>query len=156
MAFVNRLTAILNGFGTGLQNDTLYRSQGISLSTTAIQTNTLSGFSPTLSKGYIRVKIYGAGGTAPTLLALNVNVSDGTTFVMVYGNSPVVATAIVMSTTVAAGSPYTNGGSNTNPGGEEYLIPFEVDINCTQLSILTTLGGTTPTAKMDVEINGTV
>jgi hypothetical protein len=231
MAFVNRLNAVFPGMGNPVQNDTLLLKQNIALSTTGQQTNSLTGITPTLSKGYVRVKVFAAGGTAPTLLNLIVNVTDGTTFVNVGFFAPVVAiapafslvaggtvigasngaittgTAILTSvsnpftpamvgsaisvTTAGAGattlyttilsyqsagqvtlavnagatatvgvmtltSSYGNGGTNTALAGIDFLIPFEVDINVNQVSVLTTLGGTTPTAQMDLEVAGTI
>lgn len=156
MTFVNRVPNVLPGFGTPIQNDTLQLSSNVSLSTTSAQTNTLSGITPTFSKGYVRVKIYGGGGTTPALSLLQVVVSDGTTFVGIFYQSPVVATNIVLGTGAAAGSPYTNAGVlGTSVGGYDALIPFEVDINCTQISVITTLSGTTPTAKLDFEVSAT-
>lgn len=227
MAFTSRLLTVTPGFGTSLQNDALQLKQAIALSTTGAQTNTLSGILA-FSKGYARVKIYGGGGTSPTLLNLQIVVSDGTTFVNVFFFSPVVATAPALSVTPAgtviggangtitsgaailtsASNPFTtamvgsaislsnagaggtvlyttilsfqsagqvtlaanagatsttavmtltgaygNGGTlGTNLGGLDFCIPFEVDTNCTQISFLTTLGGTSPTAIMDVEV----
>ena len=152
MSFVNRLAAILNGFGTGIQNDTLFLSAGNSLSTTNAQTTTLSGLTPTLSKGLVRLKFYGAGGTTPVVNVVQVIVTDGTTYVTIF----VGAAYPTMSTVSATGSPYTNGGSNSAVGGVDIVIPFEVDINCTAVAVLTTLTGTNPTAKLDVEVQGTV
>jgi hypothetical protein len=150
MAWVNRVLSILPGFGAPIQNDTLFQSVGNSLSTTGQQTVSLTGLSPTISKGYVRVKIYGGGGTSPLVASGYVILSDGTTFVQIHN-----VNGQVLSTTAATGSPYTNGGANTTPGGIDSVIPFVVDINVSQVSVLTTMTGTSPTAKMDLEISGT-
>ena len=157
MAFTNRLPTIVPSFGSPFQNDTLFLTAGVSLSTTGAVTNSLTGLTPTISRGYVRVKIYGAGGTSPTVVLLDIVLTDGTTFVVVFRYNP--TTPLVMSTTAASGSPYTNGGSLSAglvvPGGLDFLVPFLVDINVNQLSVDITLGGTTPTAKLDLEISGT-
>jgi hypothetical protein len=230
MAWAQRLLKILPGFGSPIQNDLLFQSVGTALSTTSVQTTSLAGLTPTISAGYVRVKIYGATGTSPTLLKLLVILSDGTNFVNVAQLIPVVASAPVLSivpggTVIGAGdgaitsglkvltavsapflptmvgdaisvstagtgatilyttiatynspssvtlataagatatagvmtltSDYGNGGSNTNPGGFDFVTPFLVDINVSQCSVQTTLGGTSPTALLDVEISGT-
>lgn len=150
MAWVNRVLKILPGFGSPVQNDTLFQAVGLSLSTTGQQTNSLTGLTPTLSAGYVRIKIYGGGGTSPLVSSGYVVVSDGATFVQIRN-----VTGQVLSTTAATGSPYTNGGSNTALGGIDEIIAFVVDISVSQVSVLTTLTGTSPTAKMDMEISGT-
>jgi hypothetical protein len=152
-AFVQRLTS-LPWLGVPFQNDTLQLSTGISLSTTGAQTNSLTGITPTFTRGAVRVKIYGAGGTTPTIIMCQVVVTDGTTFVGIGTVNP--TTALALSTSASSGSPYTNSGNITSSvitgGGYDWLFPFCVDINCNQVSILTTLGGTTPTAKLDFEV----
>lgn len=229
MTFINRLTAIMPSFGTPVQNDSLFLKQTNALSGTSQQTVSLTGLTPTISKGYVRVKIYAAGGTSPTLLGLLIVLSDGTTFVNVYTTIPVIASAPAFSltpggtqlatngaitsgaavltsasnpftpsmvgsaiavTTAGSGAtilyttilsyqsagqvtlaanagatatagtvtltgPYGNGGTNTALGGVDIVVPFEVDISVSQCSVLTTMGGTTPTATQDVEISGT-
>ena len=85
MSWVNRLFSVVPGFGNPFVNDVLYQSVGTALTTS--NTVTLSGFAPTISKGYIRMKIYGAQ-TSPTVTKLQATLSDGTQFVTVYYNSP--------------------------------------------------------------------
>lgn len=231
MTFINRLNAVVPSMGTPIQNDTLLLKQGTALSGNTQQTTSLSSISPTLSKGFVRVKLYGAGGTSPTLTSLVVNVTDGTTFVCVYWNNSETALAPAPSitpagttiasadghitasakaltsagalftpamvgqpisisnsgtggaaqyTTIAAyvsttavttadaavsttttatvklTSSYGNGGSDTAPGGIDVLIEFETDLNANAIDVLTTLGGTTPTALLDIEAAGTI
>jgi hypothetical protein len=79
VAFVNRLARIVPGFGTPQSNDTNQLSAGVSLSTTGQQTNSLTAISPTMTAGYLRIKIYTGGGTSPTLIDLLVQVTDATT-----------------------------------------------------------------------------
>lgn len=156
MSFVNRLPTVVPGFGSPLQNDVLFLTQNVSIAAAGPTTFSLTGLTPTISRGYIRVKIYGAAGTTPTIVLVDVVVTDGTTFVIVGRINP--ATAIPLSTTAAAGSPYTNGGTLAaglaTPGGIDFLFPFLVDINVNQVSVDITLGGTTPTGKLDLEVSG--
>ena len=231
MAFLQRLINIMPSMGSPIQNDAAQVKTSIALSTTSAQTNTLSGISPTFTKGYVRVKVGQGGGTAPTLLNLQVVVSDGTTFVLIGAFTPVVATAPLLSLVAggtviggangsitsgaailtSASAPFTpamvgsaislsnagvggilfyttilsytsatsvtlanNAGATTTTavmtltstygnagvlatsvGGVDFVFPFCQDLACTQISFLTTLGGTTPLAQMDVEVSAT-
>lgn len=153
MSFVNRVPTIVPGFGSPLQNDTLFLTQNVSLTAGPVNTS-LAGLTPTISRGYVRVKIYGAGGTTPAVSLMDVVIADGTTFVVLLHYSP--AAALTMSTVAASGSPYTNGGSASPavPGGMEWLIPFLIDINASQVTVNITMTGTSPTAKLDLEVSG--
>jgi hypothetical protein len=238
MAFQKSIARLLPGFGSPVKNDTLFLSLANALSGTTQAQVSLTGFSPTISVGYVRVKLYQFGGTSPTLLSLIVNVDDGTSVVCIYLNDPVVATVpgnsvtpggtqlvtngamtsaskvlttatantftpamvgdtisvskagntggtLPLYTTIASYQSgtqvtlaaatlqtggttgatvtllanYSNSGTSTagslSESGYDFLIPFIVDINVTELDINYTLGGTTPTALMDVEISGT-
>lgn len=153
MAFVNSVKTIVPSFGSPFANDTLFLATAVALSTTGSQTKTLSGLSPTVSRGYVRVKIYGAGGTTPAIVSVQVIVSDGTTFVLIGLVNP--TTAIALGLVAVTGGAYGNAGIlGTSVGGMDFLFPFIVDISCTQFSVITTLSGTTPTASMDVELSG--
>jgi hypothetical protein len=106
-----------------------------------------------VSRGYVRVKIYGGGGTTPALVLMQVVVSDGTTFVLIGQVNP--TTAIALGTVAVTGGAYGNAGVlGTSVGGVDFLYPFIVDISCSQFSVITTLSGTSPTASMDVEMSG--
>ena len=155
MTFINRLPTVVPGFGSPMQNDTLFLSQGVSISAAGPTNFALGTFVPAISRGYIRVKIYGAAGTTPALVLADVVVTDGTTYVVVARINP--TTALPFSVTAAAGSPYTNGGAIGPPvaaGGLDMIIPFLVDISCTTASVNITLSGTGPTAKLDLEASG--
>jgi hypothetical protein len=102
MSFVNRLLSMVNGPGIPLQNDSLFLSQGNSLTTT--NTTSLTGLTPTISKGLIRVKVY-QGLTSPTLTALACYLSDGVDFVCVY----TWAGTVTLSATPAGTALATNG-----------------------------------------------
>lgn len=134
MAFTNRLLLIVPGFGTPIQNDTLFLKTAVSLTTTGEQTNSLTGLTPAIKSGWIRIKVYTGGGTSPTLTSVRISVTDGTTTEWIAEVSP--ATAY----TLAANNQIT------------LSFPFLSELAVTQVNVLTTLGGTTPTASLDIEV----
>jgi hypothetical protein len=152
MAWTQRLPKLVPGLGSPFQNDTLFQSVATALTGTSAQTTSLTGLTPTVSCGYVRVKIYGGGGTSPLVTVLSLFVTDGTTYVLI--GAP-TGGGLTMSTTATTGGTYTNGGSLTAPGGLDYVVPFMVDISANQFSVITTMTGTSPTAKLDMEISGT-
>lgn len=232
MAWVRRLASIFPGFGTPVQNDTLFQSVANALSGTTQAQVALSGLTPAISAGKLRVKIYQFGGTSPTVLNLVMNATDGVEVVCIAEISPVVATvsgggltltdgamsatgvkvltsatgaftsalvgrqvsvstagnaagtATLTSTvtaytsatsiTLADGSlktaavssatilfpPYSNIGVKTAGSlalsGYDFIFPFCLDFAATEFDVNYTLGGTSPTAQMDVEVLGTV
>ena len=95
MAWINRLFSLLPSFGSPVVNDTIYQSVGNALTianTTSLGAST--ALSPTISKGYVRVKIYGASGTTPSLLTMYIALSDGKEFVQIYNWAPGVAMSL--------------------------------------------------------------
>jgi hypothetical protein len=102
MSFVNRLLSMVNGPGIPLQNDSLFLTQGAALTTS--NTTSLTGLTPTISRGLIRVKVY-QGLTSPTLTGLACYLSDGKDFVCVYN----WAGTITLSATPAGTQLATNG-----------------------------------------------
>lgn len=153
-SIVVRLTRIFPGFGVPVQNDSVYLRTGISLSTTGQQTNTIPAtgtLSPGTTVGRLRIKIYNGGGTSPTLIDLLVQASDGTNTIPVYSNHPNVAFAISTTSWFDRYFEYLldTATVTANAGGANgQLLPGGV----TSFNILTTLGGTTPTASMDLEL----
>jgi hypothetical protein len=156
VAFTYRLPTIVPSFGSPFQSDTLFLVQGTSLSTTSATNYAIGGtFAPTVSRGYVRIKIYGGGGTTPAISLLDVVLTDGTNYVVLTRFGP--STALPLSTSSSSGSPYTNSGSIGPPvsaSGLDMVIPFLVDINVTGASINLTMTGTSPTAKLDAEVSG--
>jgi len=139
MSFTNRLYSIVPSFGVPLLSDTNYLNANVALSGASQQTTTIpntSTFAPTITRGYIRVKIYNGTGTAPTLTDLVVTVTDGTTTVYIYVAHP--NTAFPLSTT----------------SWFDVTIPFCVDINVNTVTVKTTLG-VPGGATMDLEVSGT-
>lgn len=110
MSWLNRLFAIVPGFGNPFVNDTLYQSVGNAL-TTGTNTITLSTFAPTLSKGWGRIKIYGAGASS-TVTLLQATVYDGTSYTTVYYNYP--GTALTLNSVIAGTSLTTVGAMSSS------------------------------------------
>src|ERR1035438_9643540 len=94
MSWVNRLFTILPGLGVAFSNDLIYQSVGNALTTGNTTSLGATALSPTISKGYVRVKVYGASGTTPSLLTMYVAVSDGKDFVQIYNWAPGVAMSL--------------------------------------------------------------
>lgn len=125
MSIVNSAVAQYPGFGS----PTVVKSSvNNALSGTVQQTTTISNLSPTTTRGMVRAKVYSLGGTTPAVSGLSIQVSDGTTPYIIESK--------------AAGATSTNMDILTN---------FQVDINVTSVSVLTTLTGTSPTATLDIE-----
>ena len=146
MTFVRRLPLIVPGMATPLQNDALFLKQSFVLSGTSGQTNTMSGFVPSLACGKIRVKftVPSTSGVSPAVASCYLVLDDGTTFVQV---------ANIISGVLA-----TQGAANSAasiPNNIDRVVEFEVDISATRLSMYSTLTGTNPIILMDVEISGT-
>lgn len=134
MAFTTRLAIITPSMGSPLSNDTLLLKAGTSLSGTVLQTTSITSITPTIRAGYVRVKLYNGGGTSPTLAALQIDFTDGTTTETVAVMNPAVA--VPLSTTAFF----------------DVVVPFLLEIGATQINVKTTLGGTSPTASMDYEV----
>jgi hypothetical protein len=133
MAFVTNLNTITPSAGVPLYQAALTKA-GTSLSGTALQTTSFTSISPSIRSAKVRVKIYNGAGTSPTLVALVVNVTDGTTTETVYAMNPAVAVAL--STTAWL----------------DVTFQFLSELNVTQIDVKTTLGGTSPTASLDVQV----
>lgn len=95
MPFLNRLWAILPSFGSPIQNDSLFLKNNNALGAATTTTVTLSSLAPTVSKGYVRVKIYDASTAAPTVTNVAVTLYDGTQYVLIGAFNP--ATGILLS-----------------------------------------------------------
>jgi hypothetical protein len=134
VAIVNTYQTLYPGYG---QPSVYGVKNAVSLTTTGQQTNTFNaantpGIGQGMTKGLARVKVYNGGGTSPTV-AIIVQVTDGTNTYIV-ANIPATAVAALANS------------------GVDFYIDFGVDISFNAMSILTTLGGTTPTASMDAEL----
>jgi hypothetical protein len=134
MSFTNRLALVVPSFGTPISNDTQNLRQTVALSgaSTTVTVPSTGSFAPPPRTGWIRVKIYN-GGSSTTLASFTVMFTDGTNNVYV-ANFP--ATAV----------------PNVAASGLDVIIPFEVDIVPTSMSVVAALTVGTTTASMDVEI----
>jgi hypothetical protein len=109
-------------------------ANAVALSTTSPVTTAVALGTQGYTNGLIRVKIYHGGGTSPTV-ELQITVTDGTN------------TYTVLLPTTAFAVP---AGANS---GIDIVVDVNVDIEIATVDIITTLGGTTPTASMDYEID---
>jgi hypothetical protein len=124
------------GYNPSLPNQLL----NVSLSTSSAQNNALSITAPVagLTRGKYRIRIYSFGGTNPTVIA-RAYLYDGTNAVDVL--LPESAFAPTLTT-------------SPGPCGIDLEREFITEITATSLCVVTTLGGTSPTAQMDVECYG--
>lgn len=129
--------SVVNSVGTiaGIGCE-LYQKTSVVLSGTGQQTNTISSISPAITRGKWRAKVSAGLGTSPTLVDLTVNCTDGTTTVTIFKYHP--STADTLSSTAQT----------------DLTQEFLVDINANSFSCLTTLGGTSPLATLDFEVEG--
>jgi hypothetical protein len=131
MAFVNRVLLIVPGFGQPLQNDTLFLKAGTAVGTGTVTTS-LSGLTPAVKQGWIRLK-YSASSGAGTVTSIAITLTDGTTTESTYSETLVVAQAGFQS-----------------PNQIVRTIPFLSDLAVTQvnvISVIATAGGT-----LDIEV----
>lgn len=134
MTFTNRLGKCSIGFGNPISNDSLFLSQNNALSGTGETKIALSGFSPTVQHGQIRVKVSAGTGTSPTVVSVRIVVTDGTNSEEVYSFNP--ATAFAISSTAAL----------------DLLSHFLSELSVTEVDVYVTLGGSSPGATCDVEV----
>ena len=147
-----RLDRTFPGEGVSVRNDSVYYQSGITLSTTGAVSNPIPATGVILgtTAGKIRIKIYNGGGTSPTIVNIQVNASDGTNTVPLYTYHPTTALALSTTSWFDTYIAYLldTASSTTNGGAVGQLIAG----GATSFSVITTLGGTTPTASMDLEI----
>src|SRR5271166_6831107 len=98
MTFTNRIYGFIQGFGTPLLQDSLCLVAGTSLTAAATVTST-PAISPAIEAGYVRVKLYGIGGTGLTLVRLAIFASNATPTIVacIYLFNPATALALVAS-----------------------------------------------------------
>jgi hypothetical protein len=136
------------GPGTGLMTGTSYsgtafQSLGNSITGTSAVTTTLSwtGTGLTLTRGKIRTSVRNFSGTSPTIASIKEYLSDA-------AGTPNV---VIVRYSAPAIGPVTAGEAT---GGFEDVIEFCTDISAVSLTVVITLGGTTPSAVLDFEIFG--
>lgn len=143
------------GFGVPVQNDSIYLRTGIALSTTGAQTNTIPAtgvLAVGTTAGRFRFKIYNGGGTSPTLVTASVTATDGTnTPYPLFTTTPATPFAIGTTGWVDRFFDYLIDTATTTAGAggaTGQLLPG----GAVTFTISTTLGGTSPTASMDLEL----
>lgn len=148
-----RVERTLPGYGVSVRNDSVYLQSGLSLSGTGQQTFPIPATGTLLGTtiGKIHIKIYNGGGTSPTLTNILVQASDGTNLVPIFEYHP--NTALALSTTSWFERIFDYlvdavTGSSGSGGAVGQLIAG----GATSFNVLTTLGGTSATASMDLEI----
>src|SRR5690242_643118 len=106
-----------------------------------------TNLSPVVNRGYVRVKVFNGGGTSPTLTDITVQAGDGTNTVTLDNFHPGVA--VTLSSTSFADVLFdvlfdalATGGGSTGT----------LSSGATFFNILTTFGGTAPSALMDIEL----
>jgi hypothetical protein len=115
-----------------------------------LTTATANTFTPSMVGLPIAVSGAGAGGI--TLYTTVLSWQSGTQVTLAANASTTVTT----SATVTMTGQYGNVGVlGTSVAGIDLLFPFEVDMSCTQCSVITTMTGATSTAVQDVEVSAT-
>jgi len=144
MTFTNRIYGFIQGFGTPLLQDSVCLVAGTSLTAAAAVTST-PAITPALESGYMRVKIYGIGGSGLTLIRLACfaqdKLSSPVNVVCIYDFNPTTALPLVASSPTLG----------TNVTQFDASFPFQIDIAATIFSVQTTFA-TGTTASMDFEV----
>ena len=140
MSFVRRLATIFPAFGQPLSNDTVLLRQGVSLTDGAntVTVPSSGSFSPTMSTGRVRVKIYNGTGTSPAVTKVTLTGTDGTT-----------------TETFDTWYPDTSLSLSSTAWFDKVFI-FLSELNLTSISCVATLSGTSEGASMDIEVLGTI
>lgn len=152
MAFNVGLARTFPGYGVSIDSST-YSLVGVALSGTGQASTVLAatGALPGTTAGKIRIKIYNGAGTSPTLVDIVVTATDGTNTVEIFAFHP--NSAITLSSTNWFDGFFEyllDTASATAGAGGAFgqLLPG----GATSFTIKTTLGGTSPSASMDLEI----
>lgn len=146
MAIVNSC-ATFTGVGAQLVQLVGVSFNGTGPTTTRIPSGS-TNLSPVVNRGYVRAKIYNGGGTSPTLTDITIQAGDGTNTVGLDNYHPGVA--VTLSSTsfadvlfdVLFDSLATGGGASGALSGG----------GATFFNVLTTFGGTAPSALGDFEL----
>ncbi len=152
MALNVRVDRTFPGYGVGVRNDATYYQAGIALSGTGQVSSPIPATGVLLgtTTGKIRIKIYNGGGTSPTLTDILVQASDGTNLVTIFVFHPNTALALTTTSWFDQLFDYLLDAATSGSGGGAVgqLLPG----GATSFNVKTTMGGTSPTASMDLEI----
>jgi hypothetical protein len=157
VALNRRCDAIFPGMGVSVRNDSVYYQAGIALSGNAQQSSPIpasGSLAVTTTAGRVRVKIYGGGGTSPTLVDFVVTAGDGTNLITL-GQSilhPTVAISLVTASWFEMEFEYVLDVATSGAGGAASGQLSSVVGGANIFAVKTTLGGTSPTASMDLEL----
>src|SRR5271166_2055035 len=154
MTFTNRIYGFIQGFGTPLLQDSVCLVAGTSLTAAAAVTST-PVITPAIESGYMRVKLYGFGGSGLTLIRLACFAQEKLTspvnVVCLYDFNPTTALPLVASSPTLG----------TNVTQFDVSFPFQYDIPVTATSGVSTVifsvqttFATGTTASMDFEVAG--
>jgi hypothetical protein len=147
MSIQNHVTDIGLGFGTSGNP----QSYAIALSGTNPQTNSLPAtgtFILPFYVGWIRIKIYNGAGTSPTVTDIKITASDGTNTVTMASWHPGVAASLSSTAFLDVVLPFLIDTTVAGGGSTGTLSTT----GATSISVITTLGGTSPAATMDIEM----
>jgi hypothetical protein len=131
MAFVNRVLLIIPSFGTPLQNDALFLKTA-SVATLTTTTTSLTGLTPAIKEGWIRIKLSASTG-AGTVTSLAITLTDGTTTESTWTET-LVGTA----------------NSFQSPNQVVRTVPFLSELAVTQVNVITVFG--TAGGTLDIEV----
>jgi hypothetical protein len=148
--------AIVNSIGTYASNDfQVCQTLAFALSAAALTVRcpaaagTPSTFSPAVTRGLWRTKIYGAGGTTPALVSVTVNATDGTNTVYVDNFVPVSAIVITSTAYVDVMSDFILDTAASSTGGTYGTLIFG---GATYFNFVFTISGTSATFAVDTEV----
>ena len=151
-AFNIGLSRSFPGFGVGLKNDTIYQNLGVTLAgTTTVVLPSTGTFALATTAGKVRCKVYAGGGTSPTVSSIAFTATDGTNTVEFGSFNPAAAVALSATSWIDILVDYildTVSGATGGGGTAGQLI----NPGAVKFSFIITMGGTSPTAKADVEI----
>lgn len=151
MAIVNTVANTTQGFGSGF----LTQRVGIALTsgTTFSLPSTGSVNGNPIYSGKMRIKIYNGGGTTPTLTALQLKATDGVNTV-IFDDLNFSAAVTLSSTSFFDYIKDFNFDFSTLGGGATGTLLAPGTAVAMVFQAVATLGGSSPTASMDMEVCG--
>lgn len=142
MAIGNSAAITTPGYGSSLPPQV---QNNIALSGTGVQTNTFPSTGVLVvntRSGIVNVKIRNGAGTSPTVVMVAITCYDGTTTELVDAVAPSTAYALGANAVFHKTFRYLNDLTGAAAGGP----------GASTVNVLTTLGGTSPSAVMDMEL----
>ena len=157
MPLNRRLDSIFPGMGQPFRNDATFVQLALAMTGTVQQSFPIPATGvlvPTTTAGRIRLKIYNGGGTSPTLTDLVITATDGTNTITLLQSlvHPTVAVAITATAWMEFEFEYLLDVATSGAGGGASGQLSSLIGGANAFSVKTTMGGTTPTALMDLEL----